>query len=160
MYGLEWNYEKWNLSLHCWCSLSSNINHDYNCSHKHYTVLHGSRLVLRCGVDANPSAHAYNLYFNGNFIGSSSSGVLNISVKEDGEYTCVPVNKWGIWSNGSVRLNVVVSPVAEVTFFKLAQLRKVETLPKSLTAVVFLLYLLSGLKLEPQRFCSQTRDTR
>lgn len=58
-------------------------------------------------MDANPGAHAYNLYFNGNFIGSSSSGLLNISVKEDGEYTCVPVNKLGIGSNGSVSLNVV-----------------------------------------------------
>lgn len=82
--------------------------------HIHYTVLHGSRLVLRCGVDANPDAQTYKFYFNGNFIGSSSSGVLNISVKEDGEYTCVPVNKLGIGSNGSVSLNVVVSPVAEV----------------------------------------------
>ncbi|PFX15234.1 Hemicentin-1, partial [Stylophora pistillata] len=75
--------------------------------HIHYTVLHGCRLVLRCGVDANPDAQTYKFYFNGNFIGSSSSGVLNISMKEDGEYTCVPVNKLGIGSNGSVSLNVV-----------------------------------------------------
>lgn len=78
------------------------------------TVLRGSTLVLRCGVDASPGAHAYNLYFNGNFISNSSCGVFNISVKEDGEYTCVPVNKLGIGSNGSVSVNLVVSPVAEV----------------------------------------------
>ncbi|XP_022805186.1 peroxidasin homolog [Stylophora pistillata] len=93
---------------------STSINHDCNCSHKHYTVLRGSTLVRRCDVEGNPDAHAYNLYFNGNFIGNSSCGVFNISVKEDGEYTCVPVNKFGIGSNGSVSVNVVVSPVAEV----------------------------------------------
>lgn len=44
----------------------------------------------------------HNFYFNGNLIGNSSSGVFNVTVKEDGEYTCVPVNTVGVGSNATI----------------------------------------------------------
>lgn len=71
------------------------------------TMLCDSTVMLKCGVDANPGAHTYNLYFNGDFIGNSSSGVFSISVKEDGEYTCVPENTVGKGSNASVSITAV-----------------------------------------------------
>ena len=71
------------------------------------TVLRDSTVLLSCNADANPSVHTYHLYFNGNLIGNSSSGVFNISVKEDGEYTCVPVNSLGAGSNASVSITSV-----------------------------------------------------
>ena len=71
------------------------------------TVLCDSAVLLTCNADANPSVHTYHFYFNGNLIGNSSSGVLNISVKEDGEYTCVPVNSLGTGSNASVSITSV-----------------------------------------------------
>ena len=71
------------------------------------TVLHDSVVLLTCNADANPSVHTYHFYFNGNLIGNSSSGVFNISVKEDGEYTCVPVNSLGAGSNASVSITSV-----------------------------------------------------
>ena len=49
------------------------------------SVLCDSAMSLSCNADANPDAHTYHFYFNGNLIGNSSSGVFNISVKEDGE---------------------------------------------------------------------------
>ena len=49
------------------------------------TVLRDSAVLLTCNADANPSVHTYHFYFNGNLIGNSSSGVFNISVKEDGD---------------------------------------------------------------------------
>ena len=71
------------------------------------TVLCDSAMSLSCNADANPSVHTYHFYFNGNLIGNSSSGVINISVKEDGEYTCVPVNSLGAGSNASVSITSV-----------------------------------------------------
>ena len=71
------------------------------------TVLRDTAMKLKCSTDANPDAHTYHLYFNGNLTGNSSSGVFNISVKEDGEYTCVPVNKVGTGSNASVSITAV-----------------------------------------------------
>ena len=71
------------------------------------TVLRDSAVLLSCNADANPSVHIYHLYFNGNLIGNSSSGVFNISVKEDGEYTCVPANSLGAGSNASVSITSV-----------------------------------------------------
>ena len=71
------------------------------------TVLRDSAVLLTCNADANPSVHTYHFYFNGNLIGNSSSGVFNISVKEDGEYTCVPVNSLGTGSNASVSITSV-----------------------------------------------------
>ena len=72
------------------------------------TVLHNTVMMLNCTTDANPDAHTYHFYFNGNLIGNSSSGVFNITVKEDGEYTCVPVNSLGAGSNASVSITSVV----------------------------------------------------
>ena len=69
------------------------------------TVLRDRAVLLSCKADANPSVHTYHLYFNGNH--NSSSGVFNISVKEDGEYTCVPVNSLGAGSNASVSITSV-----------------------------------------------------
>ena len=71
------------------------------------TVLRDSAVLLTCNADANPRVHTYHLYFNGNLIGNSSSGVFNISVKEDGEYTCVPVNSLGVGSNANVSITSV-----------------------------------------------------
>ena len=71
------------------------------------TVLGDTAMKLNCSTDANPDAHTYHFYFNGNLTGNSSSGVFNISVKEDGEYTCVPVNKVGTGSNASVSITTV-----------------------------------------------------
>ena len=71
------------------------------------TVLRDSAVLLTCNADANPSVHTYHFYFNGNLIGNSSSGVFNISVKEDGEYTCVPVNSLDAGSNASVSITSV-----------------------------------------------------
>ena len=71
------------------------------------TVLRDRAVLLSCNADANPSVHTYHFYFNGNLIGNSSSGVFNISVKEDGEYTCVPVNSLGAGSNASVSITSV-----------------------------------------------------
>ena len=71
------------------------------------TVLHDSAVLLTCNADAKPSVYTYHFYFNGNLIGNSSSGVFNISVKEDGEYTCVPVNSLGTGSNASVSITSV-----------------------------------------------------
>ena len=68
------------------------------------TVLCDSAISLSCNADANPSVHTYHVYFNGNLIGNS---VFNISVKEDGEYTCVPVNSLGAGSNVSVSVTSV-----------------------------------------------------
>lgn len=64
-------------------------------------------MKLNCSTDANPDAHTYHFYFNGNLTGNSSSGVFNISVKEDGEYTCVPGNKVGTGSNASISITAV-----------------------------------------------------
>ena len=71
------------------------------------TVLRDSAVLLTCNADANPSVHTYHFYFNGNLIGNSSSGVFNISVNEDGEYTCVPANSLGAGSNASVSITSV-----------------------------------------------------
>lgn len=73
------------------------------------TALDDTAMKLNCSTDANPDAHTYHFYFNGNLTGNSSSGVFNISVKEDGEYTCVPGNKVGTGSNASVS----ITPVGE-----------------------------------------------
>ena len=71
------------------------------------TVLCDSAMSLSCNADANPSVHTYQFYFNGNIIGNSSSGVFNITVKEDGEYICVPVNSLDAGSNASVSITSV-----------------------------------------------------
>ena len=71
------------------------------------TVLRDRTVSLHCSTDANPDAHTYHWYFNGNLTGNSSSGVFNITVKEDGEYTCVPENKVGTGSNASVGITAV-----------------------------------------------------
>ena len=71
------------------------------------TVLCDSAMSLSCNADANPIVLTYHFFFNGNLIGNSSSGVFNITVKEDGEYTCVPVNSLCAGSNASVSITSV-----------------------------------------------------
>ena len=71
------------------------------------TVLRGATLELNCTTDANPDAHLYHFHFNGNLIGSSSTGVFNTSVEKDGEYACVPVNTVGTGDNATVNITVV-----------------------------------------------------
>ena len=71
------------------------------------TLLRGSDLVLNCSTDANPDAHVYHFYFNGNLVGNSSSGVFNTTVVADGVYTCVPVNTVGTGDNATVAITAV-----------------------------------------------------
>ena len=71
------------------------------------TVLRESNLMLNCSTDANPDAHVYHYYFNGNLIGNSSSGVFNSTVMADGVYTCVPENTVGTRSSSSIRVTAV-----------------------------------------------------
>ena len=58
-------------------------------------MLRDRTVSLNCSTDANPDARTYHWYLNGNLTGNSNSGVFNITVKEDGEYTCVP-EKWAL----------------------------------------------------------------
>ena len=71
------------------------------------TLLRESNLVLNCSTDANPDAHVYHYYLNGNVIGNSTSGVFNTTVMADGVYTCVPVNTVGTQSNSTVSITTV-----------------------------------------------------
>ncbi len=64
-------------------------------------------MSFHCNTDANPEDVDYQLYFNGNLNGNSSSGVLNITVKADGVYTCVPVNTVGTGDNATVNITIV-----------------------------------------------------
>jgi len=61
---------------------------------------------LYCQTVASPEPE-YNFFFNGKFIGNSSTGVLSVSVKEDGIYTCVPTNKVGTGDNATVSITAV-----------------------------------------------------
>ena len=70
-------------------------------------MLHGDAVSLKCTTDANPDAHIYHLYLNGNLIGNSSSGVFNTTVKADGVYACVPLNRVGIGDNATVSITAV-----------------------------------------------------
>ena len=70
-------------------------------------MLRDRTVSLNCSTDANPDARTYHWYLNGNLTGNSNSGVFNITVKEDGEYTCVPENKVGTGSNASVGITAV-----------------------------------------------------
>ena len=79
------------------------------------TVLHNTFMMLNCSTDSHPDAHTYHFYFNGNLIGNSSSGMLYIPVKEDGEYTCVPVNIVGTGSNANVGITAVGEFSVELT---------------------------------------------
>lgn len=88
---------------------------------KNTTVLLNSNLTLLCVTDANPPA-LYHLYFNESYIGNSSSGEFNITVKGGGAYTCVPINTIGTGNNGTLIFNTVgelpcifYSPVAKVS---------------------------------------------
>ena len=79
------------------------------------TVLHNTVMMLNCSTDANPAAHTYHFYFNGNLIANGSSGMFNIPLKEDGEYTCVPVNIVGTGNNASVSITAVGEFSVELT---------------------------------------------
>ena len=71
------------------------------------TVLRGSTVSLNCSTDANPDAHVYQFYFNNDSIGNSSSGVFNVTVNQNGVYTCVPINKVGSGRNTTVSITAV-----------------------------------------------------
>ena len=81
------------------------------------TVLRGKELSLNCSTDANPLySVTYNFYFNGGYIGSSSSGVFNATVQADGVYMCVPINTVGTGHNASVRVTAVGKSVIKYLF--------------------------------------------
>jgi len=63
-------------------------------------------MSLYCQTVASPEPE-YNFFFNGKFIGNSSTGVLSVSVEEDGIYTCVPTNKVGTGDNATVSITAV-----------------------------------------------------
>ena len=69
-------------------------------------------MSLSCSTDANPIASVYRFYFNGKLIDSSSSGVLNVTVEEDGVYICVPVNTVGTGDNATVS----ITDVGKITY--------------------------------------------
>ena len=73
---------------------------------KNTTVLLNSTLTLLCVTNANPPA-LYHLYFNEHYVGSSSSGEFNDTVKGDGVYTCVPKNKIGTGNNDTLNIIAV-----------------------------------------------------
>ncbi|XP_078379808.1 hemicentin-1-like isoform X8 [Oculina patagonica] len=79
------------------------------------TLLHDSNMLLNCSTDANPEAHVYHFYFNDALTGNSSSGMLNVTVDEDGVYTCVPINTVGTGHNATVSITAVVAPSVEVS---------------------------------------------
>ena len=71
------------------------------------TVLRGSNVSFTCTTDANPPANMYHFYFKGSLIESSSSGVFNRTVENDGLFTCVPINTVGTGDNATVNVTVV-----------------------------------------------------
>ena len=71
------------------------------------TVLRDAAVSLKCTTDANPDAHIYHFYLNGNLIGNGSSGVFNTTVKEDGVYSCAPINTVGTGDNATVSITAV-----------------------------------------------------
>ena len=71
------------------------------------TVLRGSTVSFTCSTDANPPANMYHFYFKGSLLESSSSGVFNRTVEDDGLFTCVPINAVGIGDNATVNFTVV-----------------------------------------------------
>ena len=73
---------------------------------KNTTVLLNSTLTLLCVTNANPPAW-YHLYFNESYVGNSSSGEFNDTVKGDGVYTCVPMNKIGTGNNDTLNIIAV-----------------------------------------------------
>ena len=70
------------------------------------TLLHDGIMTLKCSADASPEAE-YHFYFNGESIGTSTSGVFNVSVEADGVYKCVPVNTEGTGDSATVDVTVV-----------------------------------------------------
>ena len=70
------------------------------------TLLRGSIMSLNCVTDASPEAEYY-FFFNGNSIGNNSTGVLNVTVEEDGVFTCVPINTVGPGDNDTVSITAV-----------------------------------------------------
>jgi len=77
------------------------------------TVLHGSTVIFRCSTYANPAAHLYYFYFDDALICNSSSGVLNVTVEVDGEYTCVPINTVSTGHNATVSVTAVGKVIHE-----------------------------------------------
>ena len=65
-----------------------------------------SIMSLNCETDVSFQAE-YHFYFNDKSIGTSTSGVFNVTVEADGVYTCVPVNTVGKGDNASVSITVV-----------------------------------------------------
>ena len=70
------------------------------------TLIRDSIMSLNCQTNASPKAD-YHFYFNGKYIGNSTSGVFSVAVVADGVYTCVPVNTVGTGNNATVSISVV-----------------------------------------------------
>lgn len=81
---------------------------------KNTTVIANTTVTLRCITNASPPP-LYHFYFNERYIGNSSSGEFNLSVKSDGACTCVPINSLGTGSNATLNFSTVVSPTVEIS---------------------------------------------
>ena len=71
-----------------------------------WTILRDSIMILKCETNASPEAE-YHFYFNGESVGKSITGVLSVTVKKDGAYTCVPTNTVGTGDNATVTVTAV-----------------------------------------------------
>ena len=74
-------------------------------------------MTLNCTTNASPEAE-YHLYFNGESIGNSSSGVFNVTVVSGGVYSCVPINTVGTGDNATVEVTAVGKLILTVSFYK------------------------------------------
>ena len=80
------------------------------------TLLRDSDVSLNCSTDANPAAHLYRFSFSDALISNSSSGVLNVTVKTDGVYTCVPINTVGTGHNATVSVTAVGKSIPCISY--------------------------------------------
>ena len=73
-------------------------------------VLGNGRIAMTCITDANPPPSQYQFYRNGVYLRTSFTGVHVIHKAryfDAGIYLCVPLNRLGSGSNGSVKVSVV-----------------------------------------------------
>ena len=100
--------------IHSNCSLDHPSTSVLTTIPNNTTVLRGNTVSLICSTEANPNAHVYQFYVNGILIGNSSSGMLSVTVEEDGVHTCVPINTVGTGHNTSINITAVGESVDSV----------------------------------------------
>ena len=73
-------------------------------------VLGNGRIAMTCITDANPPPSQYKFYRNGVYLRTSLTRVHVIHKAryfDAGTYMCVPINRLGFGSNGSVQVSVI-----------------------------------------------------